>query len=268
MQIIDTRKLTMMINEGNYPLLQSFPTSYTSKIYNLKKLGTEYGGWDVPVNIINKNSVCYCVGAGEDISFDVNLVLNFGCSVFIFDPTPRAIAHFDYLGNCVVMGEQAEVNPLVKRKTRDFYPTLRREQFDKLEFFPYGIWSKSEIKKFYVPSNPRYVSHSIINLQHTKKYFEAKCVTIKEMMQQLKHDKLEILKLDIDGAEYSVFDSILRDGVRIKILCVEFDRLHRPQDSHFLDRGEECVRKLFEVGFIPLYRSWSDFTFVNEKELG
>lgn len=258
-----------MINKGNYPLLKSFPTLCVLEEYNLKRLGTKYGGWEIPVNKIRKDSVCYCVGAGEDISFDVELVVNFGCNVFIVDPTPRAKDHFEYLRNCVLMGTKAVINPPAKRKVKDLYPILTKDQLSKLQFYPYGIWSKSVIKKFYVPKKPSYVSHSIINIQHTEKYFEAKCVTVKEMMQQLGHDRLEILKLDIEGAEYDVINSILHDNIRIKILCVEFHRLPGVQDSYFLDRLEECIRKLVESGFTPLFKSSlvDNFTFINKKEI-
>jgi len=253
--------LETMINGGDFPFLKSIPTSCTG----LKKLGTEYGGWDVPVNKIEKNSICYCVGAGEDISFDVELVANFECEVFIFDPTPRAKEHFEYFRNCNLISTPAEVNPPMRKKIKDYYPILRKNQFKKLRFIPYGIWLKSDIKKFYVPTNPNHVSHSIINLQHTKEYFEAQCVTIREMMVYLNHDKLEILKLDIEGVEYDVIDSILQDNIEIKILCVEFDRLHHPQDDYFLDRAEECIRKLAASGFAPFLRSGSDFTFVKKE---
>lgn len=255
-------KLITMINGRDYPFLKSFPTSYASKVYNLKRLGTEYGGWKIPVNKIEKNSICYCVGAGEDISFDVKLVTNFGCSVHIFDPTPRAENHFKYLENCVSVDMQAVINPFMKSRMKRFYPILKRKQFDKLKFFPYGIWSKSEIRKFYAPLHSEHVSHSITNVQHVEKYFEAKCVTIKEMMHQLGHDKLEILKLDIEGAEYDVIDSILYDDIKIKILCVE---LHGPQNSCFLDRSEKCIEKLVQAGFTPLFRSDFDFTLMNKK---
>ena len=145
------------------------------------------------------------------------------------------------------------------------YPLLNKNQFNKLKFFTHGIWSESGIKRFYAPTNSNYVSHSIINIQHMNEYFEAECITIKEMMRQLGHNKLDILKLDIEGAEYEVIDSILNDDIKIKILCVEFDNLHRPQNSNFLNIGEKYIAKLIKAGFKPIFRSWTDFTFINES---
>lgn len=262
---VNSGELVKMIEKGNYPYLKSCSAKCDSSRYTLERLGTEYGGWVVPVNKIKENSTCYCVGAGEDISFDVQLISRFGCNVFTFDPTPRAKKHFDYFRDYTLKGEKVEVNPPAKRKIKDFYPVLRKDQFDKLKFFSYGIWSESAIKKFYVPEDPRHVSHSIINIQHTEEYFEARCITIKEAMQQLGHSELGILKVDIEGAEYEVIDTILRDNIRIKIFCVEFDRLCRPQDDHFVERAEKYVGNLVEAGFTPLFRFKNNFTFINER---
>jgi len=60
------------------------------KKYNLVSFGTEYGKWTVPKNIINESSSCILVGAGEDISFDLELLHNFGCKLVICDPTSKS----------------------------------------------------------------------------------------------------------------------------------------------------------------------------------
>lgn len=53
--------------------------------HKLEKLGSKYGGWIVPVDILDKNSICYCVGVGEDITFDLELIKRFDCQVYAFD---------------------------------------------------------------------------------------------------------------------------------------------------------------------------------------
>ena len=40
--------------------------------YSMETLGTNYGGWSIPINTsLNKDSVIYSGGVGEDISFDL-----------------------------------------------------------------------------------------------------------------------------------------------------------------------------------------------------
>jgi hypothetical protein len=77
----------------------------------LIRLGSGYGGWLLPKDaILNKDSVCYLTGAGEDISFDCALVEQFGVQARIVDPTPRAIAHFAQLSDAVQNGKPFPIN--------------------------------------------------------------------------------------------------------------------------------------------------------------
>ncbi|MFX0200139.1 MAG: methyltransferase domain-containing protein, partial [Candidatus Hodarchaeota archaeon] len=226
--------------------------------FALQKLGTHYGGWVVPVNKIFSDSICYCVGAGEDISFDIELINRFGCEVFIFDPTPRAQAHIKMLEEYTHNGQKMPIN----NSETDFYE-IHEGLLDKIKFFPYGIWSKSEVKKFFAPRNPEHVSNSILNLQKTTKCFEAQCLTINNAMKRLGHEKIDLLKIDIEGAEYEVINSIIKDNIEIGILCVEFDELNSPSDQNFKERIENSIKRLSEANFVPLFVDGADYTFIN-----
>ncbi|MEP6891423.1 MAG: hypothetical protein ABI955_12095 [Nitrospirota bacterium] len=77
---------------------------------NLLRLGTTYGGWIIPADAgLTADSICYCAGAGEDISFDCALVERFHCQVRVIDPTPRAIQHFTNLEKAVMSGQRFPV---------------------------------------------------------------------------------------------------------------------------------------------------------------
>ena len=59
-------------------------------IIQMKKLGTNYGGWYLPKNInMNKNSIVYSGGIGEDMSSDLLLDDKYGCEIFLIDSTSR-----------------------------------------------------------------------------------------------------------------------------------------------------------------------------------
>ena len=51
--------------------------------------------------------------------------------------------------------------------------------------------------------------------------FRAAVRSIPSLMKELGHDRLEVLKLDNEGAEYEVLDSCLSEEVSIDTLCVE-----------------------------------------------
>ncbi len=49
-------------------------------------IGTPYGGWTLPVDLIGQDWLCYCVGVGADISFDLELIHRFDARVRAFEP--------------------------------------------------------------------------------------------------------------------------------------------------------------------------------------
>jgi FkbM family methyltransferase len=209
-------------------------------------IGSDSCGWNIPTAGINKYSVCYLAGAGEDISFDVELSNKFGCEVLIFDPTPRARQHFDKV---IAGGEKELLAP------RD--PSL-------LHFIPVGIWTKKDVLKFFSPKDPQHVSHSIGNMQKTDNYFEANVDRLQSIMQQNKHRHIDILKLDIEGAEFDVIDSMIADRLDIKIFCVEF---HHRQGLD-LKEIQQAIRKLEAAGYYVVSRRHGlDFSFVHESYL-
>ena len=66
----------------------------------MEKLGTEYGGWHVPIDIgLDENSIIYSGGVGEDMSFDILLQDKYGCHIWLIDPTIRAQVHFEECRN-------------------------------------------------------------------------------------------------------------------------------------------------------------------------
>ena len=60
------------------------------------KLGTNYGGWYIPKDIkLDKKSIIYSGGVGEDISFDLLLSKKYDSNIVLIDPTNRAKRHYN-----------------------------------------------------------------------------------------------------------------------------------------------------------------------------
>lgn len=129
------------------------------------------------------------------MSFDLELIARVGCQVWAFDPTPRAIAFVSRLDE------------------------------PSLHFHPCALWSSDVALPFFVPADERHVSHSLVNLGKTSDSIEVPCRSLPSIMQELGHERIDLLKLDIEGAEYEVLGSL--GDLRPRILCVE---LHRTVD--------------------------------------
>lgn len=229
------------------------------KRYAIERIGTSYGGWCIPENLLNSESVCYLAGAGEDISFDVGIVRKYNCEVFIIDPTPRAYSHFKLLIQNTQNGIKTSINK--SSQTYDLFP----DKIEKLNYLRIGLWSNSSEIKFFEPKDPNHVSHSALNLQNTQKYFAGQVKRISELMKELNHFKLDLLKIDIEGAEYKVIDSIIQDRIHIKVICVEFDEANNPLDEKFLLRIRSSLKALFKYGYrIIDYNDKHNYTLIRK----
>jgi FkbM family methyltransferase len=224
----------------------------------LEKLGSAYGGWIIPVDYLNKNSICYMAGAGEDISFDFAVAKRFRCLVLIFDPTPRAKAHFELVVETANSMDSFPIN----NNSKEIYD-LDKESVNHIAFYEIGLWKKTDHLKFFSPKNKNHISHSIENLQDTDDYFVAPVKRLSEIMLANDHNNLDILKLDVEGAEFEVINSIVEDDIDIKILCIEFH--HKKEEG--LQKIQMAIKMLEENNFVVIARENLDFTFVHKKYL-
>src|SRR5581483_401268 len=148
------------------------------------------------------------VGAGEDISFDIELN-KCGLRVFTLDPTPRAREHVKQVLESADDGRRIPIN----QSATDFYD-LHAFDKNRLTLLDVGLWSEDTSMRFFAPKDRSHVSHSIVNLQHTDEWFEAKCLTLQSVCRLENISRIDILKLDIEGAEYAVIKYLVESGIR------------------------------------------------------
>jgi FkbM family methyltransferase len=155
---------------------------------------------------------------GEDISFDISLVERFNLNIFAFDPTPRVI---DWIAN------QALPPHLI--------------------FHPYGLASSDGTRRFFPPSNPADVSHSIVP-RSTAGAVDIEVRSLATILRTLGHSRIDLLKIDIEGAEYDVIDDMLARRILPGQLLIEFH--HGPAyGSLTLTDKERAVAGLLSSGY-------------------
>lgn len=175
--------------------------SYLNKIdgESPRWYGNEYGGFYVCPDKIARGGIVYSFGVGEDVSFDLTLIKKHKCTVFAFDPTPRVIDWVRF-----------------------------QELPTEFIFKPYGIAETTGEIEFYLPRKKNHISGSLITNRHVdaSNIVRVPMKTFADITKELKHSEIEVLKMDIEGAEYGVIPGILKSNVHIKQIVVEFhDRL-------------------------------------------
>lgn len=203
----------------------------------LERLGSDYGGWYAPTHDLGPDSVVYSAGIGQDISFDKALITRCGCSVYGFDPTPATI---------------------------DFVATQFKEQSlsHKFHFNPVGLWDSERELQFFAPKTRGWVgSYSALNLQGTEEQ-ESISVPVKRLstlMREHGHTRIDLLKMDIEGAEYRVIEEIIVNMIPIRWLCIEFDQ---PVPFWTTNRA---LQRLKESGYQLCKVDRWNFVFQNRK---
>jgi FkbM family methyltransferase len=144
--------------------------------------------------MINAKSVIYSFGIGTDVSFDLGLMERFGVTVHAFDPTPASIA----------------------------WVTEHHSRPD-LIVHAYGLAHFNGTQQFYPPDNSDHISHTLVPKTASSAHaFEAEFKTLDAIMKELGHDRIDVLKMDIEGAEYEVVEDILRKKIFPQQLLVEY----------------------------------------------
>jgi FkbM family methyltransferase len=191
----------------------------------LRHIGGVEHGWTIPYP--DPSWICYTVGVGEDTSFDEAL-LALGCQVVAVDPTPRAIAH---------------IQPLLTS-----HPRLR--------LAPYALWTEDTEVEFFAPANREDVSFSLSNRQRTDDAIAVQARMLSSICAEMGHASIDLLKIDIEGAEYQVMQALDLYALEVKVLCVEY------HPDHGLLTMLRAVNGMRKRGYRPVAATRTDVTFV------
>jgi FkbM family methyltransferase len=205
--------------------------------FNIIHLGTEYGGWRFVDEEELYGSTIISAGLGEDASFDIEFASKYDAKVIIVDPTPRAISHFRKISEAI--GNPAKQQYLQGGcQPIDAY-NLTAVTKDNFTLITKALWNENTNLKFFAPTNPKHVSHSLVNYQNNysknTKSIEVEAVTLDSLLVNLKLEKSDIplMKFDIEGAEIEVIKRCIEVGIMPRQILVEFDELNVPSAKGF-----------------------------------
>lgn len=161
---------------------------------------------------LNENSVVFDLG-GYHGDFANNIFNKFNCNVYIFEPFP-------------------EFYNLIKERFKDN---------QKIKVFNYGVSNKTGEVEFLF-------SNDGSTLAQTKKYKEednktASIVQIKsfkDVYTEMNVDTIDVLKINVEGAEYEILDNIFKNKYTTKIKNFQIQFHPEPPDS---EKNLEKIRK-------------------------
>ncbi len=199
------------------------------------KFGAGYGAWDVSIAGLTPESVVYAFGVGEEVSFDLGLIDAVGCVVHAFDPTPKSLAW-------------ARQN-------------VRNEKFVLHE---YGLAGFDGNVSFNPPEDQRHVSYTLLDRPQTMD--NAVTLPVKRLstiMRELGHSHVDVLKMDVEGAEYDIIADLAASAIRPKQILVEF---HHRFPNVGVAKTRQAIATLRKMGYrlYALAASNEEYSFVHQ----
>ena len=195
----------------------------------VKTLGHTHADWTFQRDLLDAESIVYSCGVGKDISFDLGLIKEFNLKVYAFDPTPDSAAW--------VNGQDLP---------------------DGFQFVPIGVADYNGRGRFFPP--PAGGSYSLLDQVYETPPIDVEVKRLQTIMSDLGHDRIDLLKMDIEGAEFSVLDDILDSDVPITQLLVEF---HHRFEGIGIEKSKQAIRKLKNRGYKVFHvsRSGEEISF-------
>jgi len=193
--------------------------------------------WTILKRNLHAGSIIYSGGVGEDISFELELIDQFGVAVHLFDPSPMAL---------------------------ETLSAVTRHQ-DKLCFKPLGLAGSTK------PMSFARMDDCNSGLAHWRKEtvtsaeIQFPCTSVLDEMRANRHTEIDLLKIDIEGFEYEVLESCLADNVLPKQICVEFHHFLEGMPSR--SNTAALLWRLYQHGYVLVHKNQYDYTFYRREYL-
>lgn len=155
-------------------------------------------GWKYLAEGLRPGALVYSLGVGDQVDFDLDLIGRFGVTVHAFDPTPFAE---DW-----VRGQDLP---------------------SQFVFHPWAAAAEDGSLRLYRRMNTRGARSAVMwtadeNAGDAGDYIDAPAYTIASMMRQLGHARVDMLKMDVEGAEYGILDGLAGSAELPRQLLVEY----------------------------------------------
>jgi FkbM family methyltransferase len=195
--------------------------------------GSKDNGWPIlPALLAGRAPCVYSLGIGRDISFDKEMIQRFGAEVFAFDPTPASMAWLS-----------------------------KQDVPASFHAHPLGVAARDGMMPF-APVSEHGVSHTIIERRPEEGGgLQVPVRRLPTILEKLGHRHLDVLKMDIEGAEYEVLRDMAETNIRPTQVLVEFH--HRFTGIGFR-RTLAALLRLHRLGYRRFFSRTDQYGFVLE----
>jgi FkbM family methyltransferase len=197
------------------------------------RLGDPGGRWSIVPTSLGSDTMVFALGVGTEISFERDLIARYGVTVHAFDPTPIAL-------------EWARSRPLPER----------------FLLHPFGVADFDGTASFAAPRKRKFASFSLVRREGVGPAVEAPVHRLTTLMDMLHLPAPDVIKMDIEGAEYAVLSDLLESGLRPAQILVEFHHRWREVGAR---RTRQALTLLQRTGYriADVSENGMEYVFLN-----
>ena len=199
----------------------------------------ECDGWLYAPDALPPGATLYCFGVGDSIIFEETLLDEHTLSVHAFDPTPASLGWLK-----------------TQRIPSGFV------------FHPWAVAGKDETLTLYPRLSQRGRRSRLMwtadaGQADPASAIEVPALTVPSIMRALGHSRVDLVKLDVEGAEYDAIDAMLEHSDPPRQLLVEF---HHRFPGIGIEKTRECVAKLGRAGYalFGISRTGRELSFIRD----
>jgi len=179
-----------------------------------------HASYEVAVDNLRPGSIVYSFGIGRDLNFEKSLAARTGATIHAFDPSPESVEYWGVI----------EPPP------------------SGVTFHPTGVAAADGLVTFFPPAEGD-VTRSYSSVENHSAGGSAVDVPVRRvgtLLRELGHDRIDLLKLDVEGSEYAVLEDVLSSDIPVSQIVVEF---HHRFPSLGIGRTRRVLRLLRAAGF-------------------
>lgn len=182
----------------------------------------ESDGWKYIPELLGSNSIVYSLGVGDSIDLDIDLIHRYNLTVHAFDPTPYSLEWVEGL-----------------------------ELPENFRFHPWAAAGEDGSLRLFRRVNKRGKKSGVMwtaegDAGDDTDFIDAPAYTIATIMQKLGHEQVDLLKVDVEGAEYEILDGLAEAARLPTQLLVEY---HHRFPGIGKQRTAESIEALRKLGY-------------------
>lgn len=206
------------------------------EVANTRLVGPElnvYGNYYLDRSRLPVRPIVFSIGVGEYIDFDLALIAEHDVDLHLFDPTPRS-ERFVAAASLPVGVRFDRIAIAGHDGTIELYIDDLEDSFDTT------------------------TSVSILDRGLHATGIQVPCRRVSTLMRERGIERLDVLKLDVEGAAIDILNDVLNDGILPTQIAAEFERPPTPQDvSKFIAAVDALFARLKKHGYV-IYRTRPD----------